>query len=170
MLLASHPKPVSSSINKRDANLIDQKMVFLMEKIHVRKLQTQATKASKLRINTFFMLSSFSFLRYGHQTADIKSFPKLTLARLFTQEPRKKLFLRRREASLKIFEDKACKAPMKNSFFAAFVSLVKTLFISTSALSYGYKRPHKILKKTERGPRRRRHFSWSKLGKKFPSL
>ena len=91
MLLASHPKPVSSSINKRDANLIDQKMVFLMEKIHVRKLQTQATKASKLRINTFFMLSSFSFLRHGHQTADIKSFPKLTLARLFTQEPRKKL-------------------------------------------------------------------------------
>ena len=85
------------------------------------------------------MLSSFSFLRYGHQTADIKPFPKLTLARLFSQEPRKKLFLRRHEASLKIFEDKARKAPIKNSFFAAFVSLVKTLFISTSALSYGYK-------------------------------
>ena len=85
------------------------------------------------------MLSSFSFLRYGHQTADIKPFLKLTSARLFSQEPRKKLFLRRHEASLKIFEDKACKAPIKNSFFAAFVSLVKTLFISTSALSYGNK-------------------------------
>ena len=82
------------------------------------------------------MFSSFSFLRYGHQTADIKPFPKLTLARLFSQEPRKKLFLRRHEASLKIFVDKACKVPIKSSFFAAFVLLVKTLFISTSALSY----------------------------------
>ena len=80
------------------------------------------------------MFSSFSFLRYGHQTADIKPFPKLTLARLFSQEPRKKLFLRRHEASLKILEDKACtcKVPIKSSLFAAFV-----LFISTSALSYG---------------------------------
>ena len=33
LLFASPPKPVSSSINKRDANLIDQKMVFLVEKI-----------------------------------------------------------------------------------------------------------------------------------------
>ena len=83
------------------------------------------------------MFSSFSFLRYGHQTADIKPFPKLTSARLFSQEPRKKLFLRRHEASLKIFVDKACKVPIKSSFFAALVLLVKTLFISTSALSYG---------------------------------
>ena len=36
------------------------------------------------------MFSSFPFLRYGHQTADIKPFPKLTSARLFSQEPRKK--------------------------------------------------------------------------------
>ena len=83
------------------------------------------------------MFSSFSFLRYGHQTADIKPFPQLTSARLFSQEPRKKLFLRRHEASLKIFVDKACKVPIKSSFFAALVLLVKTLFISTSALSYG---------------------------------
>ena len=40
LLLASHAKPVSSSINKRDASLIDLKMVFFVEKIHVRKLQT----------------------------------------------------------------------------------------------------------------------------------
>ena len=85
------------------------------------------------------MFSSFSFLRYGHQTEDIKPFPKLTSARLFSQEPPKKLFLRRHEASLKIFEDQACKVPIKSSFFAAFVLLVKTLFISTSALSYGDK-------------------------------
>ena len=83
------------------------------------------------------MFSSFSFLRYGHQTADIKPFPKLTSAGLFSQEPRKKLFLRRHEASLKIFVDKACKVPIKSSFFAALVLLVKTVFISTSALSYG---------------------------------
>ena len=83
------------------------------------------------------MFSSFSFLRYGHQTADIKPFPKLTSARLFSQEPRKKLFLRQHEASLKIFEDKACKIPIKSSFFADFVSLVKTLFISASSLSHG---------------------------------
>ena len=85
------------------------------------------------------MFSSFSFLRYGHQTADIKPFPKLTSARLFSHEPRNKLFLRRHEASLKIFEDKACKVPIKSSFFAAFASLVKTLFISTSSLSHGDK-------------------------------
>jgi len=85
------------------------------------------------------MFSSFPFLRYGHQTADIKPFPKLTSARLFSQEPRKKLFLRRHKASLKIFEDKACKVPIKSSFFAAFISLVKTLFISTSSLSHGDK-------------------------------
>ena len=85
------------------------------------------------------MFSSFPFLRYGHQTADIKPFPKLTSARLFSQEPRKKLFLRRHEASLKIFEDKACKVPIKSSFCAAFISLVKTLFISTSSLSHGDK-------------------------------
>ena len=83
------------------------------------------------------MFSSFPFLRYGHQTADIKPFPKLTSARLFSQEPRKKLFLRRHKASLKILEDKACKVPIKSSFFAAFISLVKTLFISTSSLSHG---------------------------------
>ena len=42
MLLASHPKPVSSSINKRDVNLIDLKMVFFVKKKkkHLRKLQT----------------------------------------------------------------------------------------------------------------------------------
>ena len=85
------------------------------------------------------MFSSFSFLRYGHQTADIKPFPKLTSARLFSKEPRKKLFLRRHKASLKIFEDKACKVPIKSSFFAAFASLVKTLFMSTSSLSHGDK-------------------------------
>ena len=43
LLLASHPKSVSSSINnKRDVNLIiDLKMVFFVKKkkIHVRKLQ-----------------------------------------------------------------------------------------------------------------------------------
>ena len=109
-------------------------MLFFVGKIHMRKLQTQGTKAPKQRINTFFIFSSFSFLRYGHQIADIKPFPKLTSARLFSQEPRKKLFLRRHEASLKILEDKACtcKVPIKSSLFAAFV-----LFISTSALSYG---------------------------------
>ena len=122
------------------------------------------------------MFSSFSFLRYGHQTADIKPFPKLTSARLFSQEPRKKLFLRRHEASLKIFEDKTCKVPIKSSFFADFVSLVKTLFISTSALSYGDKAwpifalgglaiwPRRISKKRtgETGT-----LSWPKLGKNF---
>ena len=40
LLLASHPIPVSSSINKRDVNLIDLKMAFIVKKIHVRKLQT----------------------------------------------------------------------------------------------------------------------------------
>ena len=85
------------------------------------------------------MFSSFPFLRYGHQTADIKPFPKLTSARLFSQEPRKKLSLRRHKASLKIFEDKACKVPIKSSFFVAFIELVKTLFISTSSLSHGDK-------------------------------
>ena len=88
--------------------------------------------------NVMSMLS-FPFLRYGHQTADIKPFPKLTSARLFSQEPCKKLFLRRHKASLKIFEEKACKVPIKSSFFAAFTSLVKTLFISTSSLSHGDK-------------------------------
>ena len=123
----------------------------------MRKLQ--ATKASKQRINTFFMFSSFPFLRYGHQTADIKPFPKLTSARLFSQEPRKKLSLCRHKASLKIFEDKACKVPIKSSFFVAFIALVKTLFISTSSLSHGDKAwpifalgglpiwPHRISKK-----------------------
>ena len=85
------------------------------------------------------MFSSFPFLRYGHQTADIKPFPNLTSARLFSQEPRKKLSLRRHKASLKIFEDKACKVPIKSSFFVAFIALVKTLFISTSSLSHGDK-------------------------------
>ena len=85
------------------------------------------------------MFSTLSFLRYGHQTADIKPFPRLTSARLFSQEPRKKLFLRQHEASLKIFEDNACKIPIKSSFFADFVSLVKTLFISASSLSHGDK-------------------------------
>ena len=85
------------------------------------------------------MFSFFPFLRYGHQTADIKPFPKLTSARLLSQEPRKKLFLHRHKASLKIFEDKACKVPLKSSFFTAFISLVKTLFISTSSLSHGDK-------------------------------
>ena len=85
------------------------------------------------------MFSSFPFLRYGHQTAAIKPFPKLTSARLFSQEPRKKLFLRRHKASLKIFEDKACKIRVKSSFFAAFISLAKKLFISTSPLSHGDK-------------------------------
>ena len=83
------------------------------------------------------MFSSFSFLRYGHQTADIKPFLKLTSARLFSQEPHKKLSLRRHKASLKIFEDKACKVPIKSSFFVVFIALVKTLFISTSSLSHG---------------------------------
>ena len=32
LLLASHPKPVSSSINKRDVNLIDLKIVFFCKK------------------------------------------------------------------------------------------------------------------------------------------
>ena len=85
------------------------------------------------------MFSSFPFLRYGHQTADIKPFPKLTSARRFSQETRKKVFLRRHKASLKIFEDKASKVPIKSSFFAAFISLVKTLFISTSSLPHGDK-------------------------------
>ena len=40
LLLASHPKPVSSPIYKRDVNLIDLKMVFFVKKIHARKLQT----------------------------------------------------------------------------------------------------------------------------------
>ena len=87
----------------------------------------------------FFMFSSFSFLRYEYQTADIKPFLKLTLARLFSQEPLKKFFLWRHEGSFKIFEDKACNEPLKSFFFAPFVSLVKTLFISTSAFSYGEK-------------------------------
>ena len=51
---------------------------------------------------------------------DIKPFPKLTLARFFSQEPPKKLFLRRHEASLKIFEDKACKVPIKKLFLRTF--------------------------------------------------
>ena len=85
------------------------------------------------------MFSSFLFLRYGHQTADIKPFPKLTSARLFSQKPREKLFLRQYEASLKIFQGEAYKVPIKSSVFAAFVSLVRTLFISTSALAYGDK-------------------------------
>ena len=85
------------------------------------------------------MFSSFPFLRYVHQTADIKPFPNLTSARLFSQEPRKKLSLRRHKASLKIFEDKACKVPIKSSLFVAFIALVKTLFISTSSLSHGDK-------------------------------
>ena len=40
LLLASHPKPVSTPINKRDVNLIDLKMVFFVKNIHARKLQT----------------------------------------------------------------------------------------------------------------------------------
>ena len=32
LLLASHPKPFSSSINKRDVNLIDLKMVFFVKR------------------------------------------------------------------------------------------------------------------------------------------
>ena len=139
MLLASHPKPLSPSINNSDANLVDLKMVSFVATFHVRKLLTLETTASKQIINTFVMFSSFLFLRYGHQTADIKPFPKLTSARLFSQKPREKLFLRRYEASLKIFQGKAYKVPIKSSVFAAFVSLVRTLFISTSALAYGDK-------------------------------
>ena len=66
------------------------------------------------------MFSSFPFLRYGHQTADIKPFPKLTSARLFSQEPRKKLFLNRHKASLKIFKNKACTGTDKKLFLRSF--------------------------------------------------
>ena len=123
------------------------------------------------------MFSSFPFLRYGHQTADIKPFQKLTSARLFPQEPRKKLFLRRHEASLKVFKDKACKVPIKSSFFAAFVSLVKTLFISTTVLSHMAIKPDRFsllagwrygrAEFQRRGLGRRGHFSWPKLSKKI---
>ena len=68
LLLTSHLKPVSSPINKRDANLTDLKMVFFVEKIHVRKRQTEATKASKQRINTFFMFSLFFFFEGPEQS------------------------------------------------------------------------------------------------------
>ena len=36
LLLASHPKPASSSINKRDVNLIDLKMAFFVKKKFMR--------------------------------------------------------------------------------------------------------------------------------------
>ena len=124
------------------------------------------------------MFSSFPFLRYGHQTADIKPFPKLTSARLFSQEPRKKLSLRRHKASLKIFEDKACKVPIKSSFFVAFIALVKTLFISTSSLSHGDKpdrfsllgRRYGRAEFQKRGLGKRGHETWPKLAQKFPSV
>ena len=51
LLLASHPKPVSSSINKRDVNLIDLKMAFFAKKIYVRKLKLKSEcteKSSKI--------------------------------------------------------------------------------------------------------------------------
>ena len=125
------------------------------------------------------MFSSFPFFRYGHQTADIKPFPKLTSARLFSQEPRKKLSLRRHKASLKIFEDKACKVPIKSSFFVAFIALVKTLFISTSSLSHGDKpdrfsllvgRRYGRAEFQKRGLGKRGHETWPKLAQKFPSV
>ena len=125
------------------------------------------------------MFSSFPFFRYGHQTADIKPFPKLTSARLFSQEPRKKLSLRRHKASLKIFEDKACKVPIKSSFFVAFIALVKTLFISTSSLSHGDKpdrfsllagRRYDRAEFQKRGLGKRGHETWPKLAQKFPSV
>ena len=125
------------------------------------------------------MFSSFPFLRYGHQTADIKPFPKLTSARLFSQEPRKKLSLRQHKASLKIFEDKACKVPIKSSFFVAFIALVKTLFISTSSLSHGDKPDRFSLlagwrygraEFQRRGLGKRGHETWPKLAQKFPSV
>ena len=125
------------------------------------------------------MFSSFPFFRYGHQTADIKPFPKLTSARLFSQEPRKKLSLRRHKASLKIFEDKACKVPIKSSFFVAFIALVKTLFISTSSLSHGDKpdrfsllagRRYGRAEFQKRGLGKRGHETWAKLAQKFPSV
>ena len=125
------------------------------------------------------MFPPFSFLRYGYQTADIKPFPQLTSARRFSQETRKKLFLRGHETSLKIFDVKACKVPIKSSFFAAFVSLVKTLFISTRALSYGDKAwPIFALGGLAIGPRRilmkrtgeRGTLSVAEIGQKFPSV
>ena len=125
------------------------------------------------------MFSSFPFFRYGHQTADIKPFPKLTSARLFSQEPRKKLSLRRHKASLKIFEDKACKVPIKSSFFVAFIALVKTLLISTSSLSHGDKpdrfsllagRRYGRAEFQKRGLGKRGHETWPKLAQKFPSV
>ena len=136
MLLANHPKPqLVHPLTRVMRTLLTYKCYFLWEKfICVSSKLKDSAKAPKQRINTFFIFSSFSFLRYGHQIADIKPFPKLTSARLFSQEPRKKLFLRRHEASLKILEDKACtcKVPIKSSLFEAFV-----LFITTSAISYG---------------------------------
>ena len=40
LLLASHPKPLSPSINNSDANLVDLKMVSFVATFHVRKLHT----------------------------------------------------------------------------------------------------------------------------------
>ena len=68
-----------------------------------------------------------------------KTFSKAYFSQNFLSRTSQENLLRRHKASIKIFEDKACKVPIKGSFFAAFISLVKTLFISTSSLSHGDK-------------------------------
>ena len=122
------------------------------------------------------MFSSFPFFRYGHQTADIKPFPKLTSARLFSQEPRKKLLLRRHEASLKIFEDKACKVPTKtlssqllsrSSKHGLLVPVLSHMAIKPDRFSLLAGWQYGRAEFQRRGLGRRGHFSWPKLGKKY---
>ena len=141
----------------------------------------RATKAPKQRIKTFFMFSSFSFFRYGHQTADIKPFLKLTSARLFSQEPRKKLFLRCHETSLKIVEDKACKVPHgQKALSSQLLSRSSKHCLLVPALSHMVIKPDRFsflvgwqygrAEFQRRGLGRRGHYSGPKLGKKFPTV